>query len=321
MQEKPQINFIIPLYNEQEVFSQLTDRLIRVIEDSPLSITVIMVDDGSQDLTPALMHELAMKDDSFVAVFLSRNHGHQLALSAGLSQIDATEAILVLDGDLQDPPELIDEFYKHYQDGYDVVYAERSSKEESSFKRITSKYFYHFFDKITKTKIPLNTGDFAFISRRVADLLNQMPEERRFIRGMRSWVGFKQKGIFFEREKRKHGETKYTLKKMLRLALDGIFSFSEVPIKLITRLGLFAISTSLIFLIVTVIRKFYFNDVVEGFSALIFAIVLFGGVQLVCIGILGEYIVRIFFQVKNRPLYIIDKTIKNKQKENGKTVL
>ncbi|WMX14150.1 glycosyltransferase family 2 protein [Aureispira sp. CCB-E] len=318
---KPQVNLLIPLYNEEEVYDKLIERLTNVIEKTTLDVSVILVDDGSKDKTPFFMRETALKDERFSAVFLSRNFGHQLALTAGLTCINATEAVLILDGDLQDPPELLDKFYAYYKEGYDVVYAERSSNAEKSFKRLTSRWFYQLFDRMTETKIPLNTGDFALISRRVADILNQMPEERRFIRGMRSWVGFKQKGIFFDRPQREYGETKYPLTKMLRLALDGIFSFSEVPIKLIINLGILAVLSSFIFLTITLYRKFYLDVVGEGFTALIFAITLFGGVQLISIGVLGEYIVRIFFQVKERPLFIIESRIEKQKEINGQEIL
>lgn len=309
--ETPQINLLIPLYNEEEVYMELIKRLNSVMDNTSLSVQVIMVDDGSQDNTSLLMKETAMTDNRYVAIFLSRNFGHQLALTAGLNYVNASEAVLILDGDLQDPPELLDEFYTYFQKGYEVVYAMRSSKKERWFKRKTSEWFYQFFNKMTETEIPLNTGDFALISRRVADILATMPEKQRFVRGMRSWIGFSQIGLHFERETRKHGETKYPLRKMVRLALDGIFSFSRIPTKVVMILGLFCVLSSIVFFIVVLV-KYYMGLVIEGFTSLVFVIILFGGVQLISIGILGEYILRIFFQVKNRPLFIVKGVISNK---------
>ncbi len=309
----PQINMLIPLYNEEEVFGELTARLATVMDRSQLSISVIMVDDGSRDRTAELMREKSLADGRFTSVFLSRNFGHQLALTAGMSCVDATEGVFILDGDLQDPPELIEEFYPHLANGYDVVYAIRKKRKEFFLKTLSYKLFYLILKKIAYLDIPLDSGDFSLVSRRVVDELNGMKERSRFLRGMRSWVGYQQIGVAYERQERQAGETKYSFKQLLALAKNGIFNFSEFPIKIVTNLGLFTIMISLIYLAVTLVKRFVYGVVPEGFTALLFVIVLFGGVQLVSIGILGEYILRIFFQAKGRPLFVIKRTIKNKE--------
>lgn len=312
---------VVPLYNEGEVFDELISRLQGVMDKTELSVSVILIDDGSKDDTAERMRQIAMEDERFVAVFLARNFGHQLALTAGLSYVNASEGVFILDGDLQDPPELLDEFYSYLNDGYDVVYAVRKKRKEGIFKTFAYKAFYYLLKKIAYLDMPLDSGDFSLVSRRVIDKMNTMKEESRFLRGMRSWIGFKQIGVPYERAKRHSGESKYSLKLLFKLAFNGIFNFSEFPIKFITRLGIVTVVFSLIYLIITFVRRFVYDVVPEGFTALIFAIVLFGGIQLVSIGILGEYILRIFFQVKERPLFIVDKVISEKQEKDAAAVL
>lgn len=306
----PQINIIVPLYNEAKVFGDLVARLKKVLDDTSLLVSVIMVDDGSKDNTPLLMQTLAESDERFVAVFLSRNFGHQYALSAGLSLADATEGIFIIDGDLQDPPELLETFHKRLGEGNDVVYAIRKNRKESWLKKILYKVFYKLLQKISYIQIPLDSGDFCMISARVAKLLNENREESRFLRGIRTWVGFKQIGVEYDREERFAGDSKYSFKMLFKLAFNGIFNFSELPIKWITRLGAMTIFSSGLYLLYTVYLRIFHKIVPEGFTALLFTIILFGGVQLLSIGIIGEYILRIFFQVKNRPLFVIDRVVR-----------
>lgn len=310
----PDINIVIPLYNEEEVFEQLIGRLTRLIDEFPKSIEVILVDDGSSDKTPTLMTELALSDHRFQAIILSRNFGHQIALSAGLKQIEAKEAVFIIDADLQDPPELLAEFYEYYQQGYDVVYAVRKNRKENFLKKFAYKSFYRLMDKISYIHIPLDTGDFSLISTRIAHLMNEMPEESRFLRGMRSWLGFKQIGVEYNREERQSGESKYTLRKLFQLAFNGVFNFSEIPIKLITNLGLLTIVSSFGYLIYVIAKKLIYGNVPEGFTGLLFVLILFGGIQLLSLGLIGEYVLRIFFQVKQRPLFVIKERVKNKVK-------
>ncbi|HEY9048330.1 MAG TPA: glycosyltransferase family 2 protein [Ohtaekwangia sp.] len=315
MNGQPQINMLIPLFNEEEVFEELTRRLTAVMDNSYLSISVIMVDDGSRDNTSLLMKRKSMEDPRFVSVILSRNFGHQLALTAGLAHVNATEAVFILDGDLQDPPELLEEFYIYLKQGYDVIYAVRKKRKEIFLKRWAYKGFYMLMKYISYFEIPLDSGDFSLVSRRVIDELNHMKEESRFLRGMRSWIGYKQIGVPYDRQERYSGGSKYTFKRLLSLAYNGIFNFSEFPIKFISNLGVITVLISLIYLATTLVKKFVYGVVPEGFTGLIFAIVLFGGVQLMSIGILGEYIIRIFFQVKNRPLFIVKEIIRKPEQE------
>ena len=311
--DQPQINIVAPLYNEEQVFDELVNRLQTLINTSSLNIEVIFIDDGSTDSTPVKMRELSLKNEKFQSIILSRNFGHQLALSAGLKYVRATEAVLIIDGDLQDPPELLEEFYTYYKKGYDVVYAVRKKRRESFFKKMAYKSFYLILRKISYINIPLDTGDFSLISIKVIKHLNQMTEESRFLRGMRSWIGFNQIGVEYEREKRQNGNSKYTLKKLMKLALNGIFNFSEYPVKIVTNLGLLIMLVSVIYFSYVLIKKIFYGDVPEGFTALLFMIILFGGIQLMAIGLIGEYVLRIFFQVKNRPLYILKERIENKK--------
>ena len=307
----PQINIIIPLYNEEESFPYLIKRLDEVIKKSEHAIEVILIDDGSSDSTSFLMHDLSKKNKNFTSIFLSRNFGHQYALSAGLSYVNASEAIFIIDGDLQDPPELLFDFFEKIQEGYDVVYAIREKRKEGFLKKIAYKAYYRILSSMASTSIPLDSGDFSMMSRRVVDYLNDMPEQSRFLRGMRSWVGFKQIGINYERSQRDQGSSKYSLSDLLKLAFNGLFNFSEFPIRFISRLGILTFLIAFIYLTITLIKKYFFGEVPEGFTAVITLIILFGGVQLIAIGIIGEYVLRTFFQVKNRPLFIIKSEIRN----------
>lgn len=305
----PQISIVAPLYNESESFPHLVERLTKLMDSLTLRIEVVLVDDGSRDNTALQMRQVALTDGRFHCVFLSRNHGHQLALTAGLAAARGTEALFIIDGDLQDPPELLPDFYKKMQEGYDVVYAVRRKRKENIIKRTGYFLFYRLLKSISYVDIPLDSGDFAMISRRVADVLNQMPEESRFLRGMRSWIGFKQTGYEYERSERVAGESKYTFKQLFRLAYNGIFNFSEFPISFMTRAGGVSIGIALVYFIVVLAKKLFYADVIEGFTALLFVIILFSGVQLMALGIIGEYVLRIFFQSKGRPLFIVKETI------------
>lgn len=310
----PSVSIVAPLYNEEESIHQLVDRLNKLMDNSQLTIEVVLVDDGSKDNTPEIMHALALSDSRYQCVFLSRNFGHQLALSAGLTAVRATEAIMVIDGDLQDPPELLTEFYELYKKGFDVVYAVRKNRKEGFLLTTMFKWYYRIQKKVTNVDMALDSGDFALLSRRVVDIMNSLPEESRYLRGLRSWIGFKQIGYEYDRPERVSGETKYPLSKRIKIAMNGIFNFSELPIKLITQLGMFTILISLSYFGYTLFKKFVLNaPVVEGFTGLLFTIILFSGVQLVSLGVIGEYVLRIFFQIKQRPLFIIKHKIVEKQ--------
>ncbi|MGA0557551.1 glycosyltransferase family 2 protein [Larkinella sp. VNQ87] len=312
----PQISIVAPLYNERESFPHLVSRLNALMDSSALSIEVVLIDDGSRDNTAQLMQQLALTDDRYHCVFLARNYGHQIALTAGMAAAKGTEALFIIDGDLQDPPELLGEFYAKFQEGYDVVYAVRKKRKEGFFKKTAYFLFYRFMKSISYVDIPLDSGDFSLVSRRVANVLNQMPEESRFIRGMRSWIGFKQIGVEYERDARVAGEAKYTFKMLRRLAYNGIFNFSEFPIKFVTNLGMMSIGIAVLYFIQTLIKKYFFGGVPEGFTALLFTIILFGGIQLIGLGLIGEYVLRIFFQSKGRPLYIVREIIRKKERQS-----
>ena len=301
----PQISFVVPLYNEQATFPHLVKRLNDLMDRSPVRIEVVLIDDGSRDQTPRLMSDLALTDLRYHALFLSRNYGHQTALTAGLAVARGTEAIMVIDGDLQDPPELLTEFYAKLKEGFDVVYAVRQKRKEGLLKRSAYYMFYRFLASISSIHIPLDSGDFALLSRRVVDVMNRMPEESRYLRGMRSWIGFRQVGLPYERDERLAGEAKYSFKMLLSLAYNGIFNFSEYPIKFITRLGVGTLGLAFIYLIYNIYRKFFYNDVPQGFTAMILLLTLFSGVQLIALGIIGEYVLRTFFQAKGRPLFLV----------------
>jgi dolichol-phosphate mannosyltransferase len=313
----PQVSFVIPVYNEESNLPMLVDRIVKIMDQSSIHLEAVLVDDGSRDNSRQILQQLALSDPRFHVILLSRNHGHQLALTAGLSVARGSEGVFVLDGDLQDPPELLDTFYRKHKEGYDVVYAIREKRKEVFYKRFAYFIFYRILKKIANIEIPLDSGDFSFISRRVVDVLNKMPEESRFIRGMRTWIGFKQIGIAYDRQERASGDSKYSFGKLVQLALNGIYNFSEFPVKFVMILGGLAISSSVLYLISVIIKKMFFDQVIEGFTALLFVVILFGGIQLLAIGILGEYILRIFFQSKSRPNFIIEAEILNGKVNKG----
>jgi polyisoprenyl-phosphate glycosyltransferase len=313
----PEISIVIPLYNEEAVFHKLTERLKNLAQSMEQKIEFVLVNDGSKDATANLMTQLAVNDSLFHCVFLSRNYGHQIAVSAGLQKARGTGAVMIMDGDLQDPPELLTSFYQKIKEGYDVVYAVRKNRKESFLKKLLYKWYYRLQRSVSNFNIPIDSGDFSMMSRRAVDHLNSMPEQSRYLRGMRSWIGFRQYGYEYDRDARAAGNTNYTFKKLFGLAFNGIFNFSEFPVRLITILGVCSIFISLGYLLFTVLKRLFYGGVPEGFTALIFAITLFSGVQLISLGLIGEYVLRIYNEVRKRPLYIVDKSIIDQQQVNG----
>jgi len=309
------ISIIVPLYNEEAVFETLIQRLTQVIDATKFQCEVVLVNDGSTDKTAELITLICKKDNRFSGVLLSRNHGHQLAVSAGLSYSRGKKGAMIIDGDLQDPPELISDFYKLLTDGYDVIYAIRKKRKESFFKKLAYSVYYRLQKQISSFNIPIDSGDFSMLSRRVVDTIVSMPEQSRYLRGMRAWVGYKQIGFEYDRDERHAGETKYSWSKLFELAFNGIFNFSDFPVKIITRLGFFTVLFSLIYFVYNIYRKIYYNDVPQGFSATILAIILFSGVQMISLGLIGEYVLRIYNQVRNRPLFVVDKIIQDGKDE------
>ncbi|MBG6186781.1 glycosyltransferase family 2 protein [Flavobacterium sp. CAN_S2] len=311
------ISIIVPLYNEEAVFDTLIQRLTKVMDNAKFSCEVLLINDGSIDKTDQLIEKICEKDTRFMGVLLSRNHGHQLAVSAGLAHSRAKQGVLIIDGDLQDPPELIADFHELLLKGYDVIYAIRKNRKESFLKKLAYSAYYRLQKRISSFNIPIDSGDFSMLSRRVVDTMNNMPEQSRYLRGMRAWVGFKQIGFEYDRDERQAGETKYSWSKLFELAFNGIFNFSDFPIKFITRLGFLTVLFSLIYFAYNVYRKIMYNDVPQGFTATILAIILFSGVQLISLGLIGEYVLRIYNQVRNRPLFVIDKIIQDGKVNNS----
>ena len=305
-----EISILVPLYNEEEVFNSLILRLKNVISETSFVCSVYLINDGSYDKTYNLINEICAIDNRFIGIHLSKNFGHQYAVAAGLSVCDGAKGAMIIDGDLQDPPELIHQFYTLLEQGNDVIYAVRKNRKESFFKRLLYKLYYRLQKRISNFNIPIDSGDFSMISRRVINQLNEMPEKDLYYRGMRAWVGFKQVPYEYERDERLAGASKYSFKLLFNLAYKGIFNFSDFPIQFITRLGFFSVLISLLYFGYNLYRKLFYNDIPQGFTATILAIFLFSGVQLISLGVIGQYLLRIFKQVQNRPLFIIDKIVK-----------
>jgi glycosyltransferase involved in cell wall biosynthesis len=306
----PVLSIVVPLYNEEGNVAPLVERIVAIadrLEGAP-SYEIVLVNDGSTDRTLERIREELAQREHLVLINLSRNFGHQLAASAGMDMA-AGDAIVLMDGDLQDPPELIAAFVERWRDGYDVVYAvRRTRKGESPFKLFTARLFYRIIKRLTKVSIPVDTGDFRLMSRRVVDALKRSPERHRFLRGMVSWVGYNQIGIEYDREERYSGSTKYPLPKMLRFAIDGITSFSDVPLRFASYLGFISSAVAFLYALIVIGYKLFSLSppgYTPGWASTIVAVLFLGGVQLISLGILGEYIGRIYDEVKGRPLYLI----------------
>ncbi|MBS1744410.1 MAG: glycosyltransferase family 2 protein [Bacteroidetes bacterium] len=312
MSELKNISIIIPVFNESASLPALFSRLDKLMLPNGMNLKVVLVDDGSTDDSAHLIERYVTGKPACSAIFLSRNFGHAIALSAGISNIDSdADAAFIIDADLQDPPELLPQFVAKMEEGFDVVYGIRKNRKEGLLKKICYRFYYRLQKKFSNIHMPLDAGDFSLISKRVVKELNNLPEESRYLRGLRSWVGFKQAGIDYNRDERKSGSSKYSLRSLFKLAFNGIFNFSEFPIRFIGMVGFATILLSLVYIGVVIYKKLVFGTVPEGFTTLIFAIVLFSGVQLLSLGIIGEYILRIFFQVKQRPLFIVKSKITN----------
>ncbi|MFN4234419.1 MAG: glycosyltransferase family 2 protein [Bacteroidia bacterium] len=302
------ISVIVPIYNEEQIISELYSRLQKTVTQISKNYELIFVNDGSKDHSLLELLKLSEQDPRVFYINFSRNFGHQIAVTAGLDASNG-QAVVIIDGDLQDPPELITDLYAKYKEGYDVVYAKRKERRgESAFKKVTAKLFYRILKRITDIDIPLDTGDFRLIDRKVVNYLNQMPEQNKFLRGQIAWLGFKQTEVLFNRDKRKYGKTGYSLGKMLRLAMDGITSFSDIPLQLVTKLGFTISFVSFIIILYAIYSHFILERTITGWTSLIISSMFIGGIQLISIGIIGEYISRINKNVLKRPLYIIEKT-------------
>lgn len=302
----PLLSIVIPCYNEEDVIEETIRQLMVFCSGLvDLEVELIFVDDGSRDHTRSLLKSYAALDARIRIIGFARNFGHQIAVTAG---IDAAcgDAVVLIDADLQDPPEVMHEMISKWREGYDVVYGTRSERPgDSLFKRATARGFYRFLNRLSDVSIPLDTGDFRLMSRPVVDTLRAMPERDRFVRGMVSWVGFKQTALPYKRAKRFAGVSKYPLSKMVRFASDGILSFSTKPLQMSVALGLFSAFLALAGIFYALALRLFTNIWVEGWTGLIIAVLFLGGVQLICVGILGEYVGRIYNEVKNRPLYVV----------------
>jgi len=299
------VSVVVPMYFEEKVVMECYESLSETLSGKNFDYEIIFVNDGSKDGTEEILLKIALGDKKVKIINFSRNFGHQAAVTAGIYN-SIGDAIVIIDADLQDPPSLIIDMVSLWEKGYEVVYAQREKRKgETKFKLLTAKCFYKFLNYMSDIEIPKDTGDFRLIDRKVAEAFKDMPEKNRFIRGMISWVGFNQTYIGYERNERFAGETKYSLKQMIKLASDGIIAFSTKPLKLVNRLGFITVIISLFLIIYSIYEKLTGKNTVAGWTSIMVAVTFMGGVQLISVGILGEYIARIYDESKNRPLYVV----------------
>ena len=310
IEARPMISIVVPCYNEEEIIAETVRQLIGLCGQlGDYDTELIFVDDGSRDRTRTLLAEQACIEPRLKVLALSRNFGHQVAVTAGLDAARG-DAVVMIDADLQDPPELIPEMIRLWREGFDVVYGTRTEREgESAFKITTARIFYRVLSRLSDVSIPLDTGDFRLMSRRVADTLRAMPERDRFVRGMISWIGFRQTALPYRRRKRQAGASKYPLGKMMTFAMDGILSFSKKPLQISVGLGLSSAILSFCGIVYALTLRLFTSVWVEGWTALMIAVLFLGGIQLISIGVLGEYVGRIYNELKNRPLYVVQEAI------------
>lgn len=302
------ISVIVPVYDEEQTLTEFYACLSKVIDSQAETFEIIFVNDGSKDQTETMLRQLRQRDQRVKLIHFSRNFGHQMAITAGIN-LAKGRACIVIDGDLQDPPEVIPDMLQLWRSGFDVVYGMRKERHgENSFKILTASLFYKILSRLARIEIPQNVGDFRLLDRKVIDALKSIPERNRFVRGLVSWVGFKQTYLSYERNARHAGATKYPFWKMLKFAIDGITSFSDIPLKLATWMGLALSFLSVLLVLWVIWAKLFTDRTVLGWASIMIAILLIGSVQLFTVGILGEYIGRIFDEAKQRPLYLIRET-------------
>ena len=306
--EPPLISVVCPVFREEETIGEFHRRMAAALErvEPAISFEIVFVNDGSDDGSPRVLREICAEDRRCRLVDLSRNFGHQLAITSGMDHARG-DAVVVIDTDLQDPPEVITDLVQRWREGYDVVYGVRERREgEGAFKLLTAKVFYRMLDKLSDTPLPVDAGDFRLLDRRVIEVLREMREENRYIRGMVSWVGFDQVGVTYRRDARYAGTSKYNLRKMLRFAVDGVTSFSERPLRLAFGLGVLVTIASVLLALWIIIAKLVDpSQSTSGYASLMVGILFFGGVQLLSLGLLGEYVGRIYRESKQRPLYVV----------------
>lgn len=305
----PQVSVVVPVFNEEEVIEALHSRLVQVLAPAVESFDVIFVDDGSQDRTASMLDSICLADRRFKALHFSRNFGHQAAVTAGL-HVSTGAVVVVIDADLQDPPELILQMLEHWSLGSEVVYAQKKRREGvNRIKRASYYLYYRMLAKLTEVEVPPDTGDFCLMDRRIVDLLNAMPERNRYVRGLRAWLGFRQTAILFERPRRHAGATKYSFKRLVGLALDGILSLSKAPLKLAMYLGFFVSLASFLLAIYFIVERLRGPGyLLRGWASTIVVVLFLGGIQLISLGVIGEFIGRIYDEVKQRPLYVIGRS-------------
>lgn len=305
----PYVSLVIPTYNEEEVFGELVNRVRAVFQTLNVSYEIVFVDDGSTDSTRAKIKASAEQFPEIKAVFFSRNFGHQSAVTAGLSYARGS-AVIIMDADLQDPPELIPKMLELFKSGSEVVYGVRTKRKENIFKKISYKVYYMLVKKMTNSvDLPLDSGDFSLVSRNVVSVLNSLKEKNRYIRGLRAWVGFKQTPLVYERDARYAGEPKYDIKRLIKLAYDGIFSFSYVPITIVTAIGIVSSLAAFVGILVIIAIKIFSDWYIPGLASTSIFVLFIGGIQLFSIGIVGEYVKRIYDETKDRPHYIVSHKI------------
>ncbi len=300
------LTVVVPAYNESEGLREFHARLSAVFDSLDLACSVLYVDDGSRDDTYAIMRDLGTSDARVATLRLSRNFGKELALTAGLDHADA-DAVVVIDADLQDPPELIETFVTHWREGYDVIYGTRTSRAgETRFKQLTASTFYKVIGRLSDTPVPRDTGDFRLLSKRALDALKQVRERQRFMKGLFTWVGYRQKAVLYARDERFAGATKWNYWKLWNFAIDGITSFSSAPLKVATYAGFGVALLAFGFGIWVIAKALMFGDPVQGYPTIMVAVLFLGGVQLMALGVIGEYLGRLYVEAKQRPLYLID---------------
>ena len=307
---------IVPCYNEEAVIAATHERLLAALAPVDIHLELIYVDDGSRDTTLELLNQIQAKSDVTTILALSRNFGHQAAVTAGIEYVDA-DVVVIIDADLQDPPEVIPQMLAKWEEGYSVVYGRRMSREgETRFKRHSASLFYKVLSRMSEVEIPHDTGDFRLMDRRIVDVLKEMPEQHRFLRGMVSWVGFDQVAVEYDRHARLGGETKYSLKKMISLAFDGVFSFSYKPLRMAIWVGVATASIATLGIIYALAMRLFSDHWVSGWTFIVVSMLFIGGIQLLFLGVIGEYVARIYAESKSRPLFVY-KQIKTSQKKRN----
>lgn len=303
------VSIIIPVFNEEEVLNELYKRLTTVMESTGEEYELVFIDDGSSDNTYPMLKELNKKDPRCKVLHFSRNFGHQIAITAGMDYCKG-DAVVIIDADLQDPPELIPEMLQKWKEGAQIVHARRKKRKgESIFKKATAAIFYRTLKALTNVEIPVDVGDFRLMDKKVVQSLRSMRERNRFVRGLVSWTGYKQAEVSYVRDPRFAGTTKYPLKKMIRFALNGITSFSDKPLKIASLLGFLLSSAGFLYMLYVLYQKFFTTQVVQGWTTIVVLILVFNGFTLLSLGILGEYVGRIYEEIKQRPLYIIEESL------------